>query len=64
MPVPVTLYSAIDEPRPDPSLGWEGILGRRLKVVAVPGNHHSMMQDPHRQGLGAAIDRALSALDR
>jgi thioesterase domain-containing protein len=33
--------------RSDPSLGWATMLDRAVAVVAVPGDHYTMLQPPH-----------------
>ncbi|MCZ2943271.1 hypothetical protein NYY89_20115, partial [Acinetobacter baumannii] len=58
LPVPVHLFSARERPtelsRRSESLGWEDALAPgQLRRVEVPGDHQSMMQAPHIQGLGA-----------
>jgi thioesterase domain-containing protein/acyl carrier protein len=35
----------------DPSLGWETELRRAVAVIAVPGDHYSMLQPPHVSAL-------------
>ncbi|MES2300230.1 MAG: amino acid adenylation domain-containing protein [Pseudomonadota bacterium] len=59
IPVPVTLFAARAEQRADPSLGWSALLGARLRTVAVPGSHYSVMEPAHIGALGAAIDAEL-----
>lgn len=66
LPVPVHLFSARERPtelsRRSESLGWEDALAPgQLRRVEVPGDHQSMMQAPHIQGLGAAMAQALAA---
>ena len=65
LPVPVHLFSARERPtelsRRSESLGWEDALAPgQLHRVEVPGDHQSMMQAPHIQGLGAAMAQALA----
>lgn len=40
------------------TFGWEEVVGR-LQVIAVPGDHFSMVTAPHVQGLGAEIRRRI-----
>ena len=32
---------------PNPEKGWKKLLGNKLKIVEIPGNHISMMFNPH-----------------
>jgi thioesterase domain-containing protein len=42
-------------------LGWEGLFGKGLEVISVPGNHQTMMQDQrHRQTLGRKLSVLLN----
>jgi 3-oxoacyl-(acyl-carrier-protein) synthase/thioesterase domain-containing protein/NAD(P)-dependent dehydrogenase (short-subunit alcohol dehydrogenase family) len=43
----------------DPDLGWRPFL-TRLKIIQVPGNHLTVVQDPHAVELGRAIATALA----
>jgi arthrofactin-type cyclic lipopeptide synthetase C len=65
LPVPVHLFSAQERPtelsRRSPSLGWSDALAPgQLRQVEVPGDHQSMMQVPHIQALGRALNEALA----
>ncbi|WP_010446094.1 non-ribosomal peptide synthetase, partial [Pseudomonas asplenii] len=46
-------------------LGWDAVLPlSQLQCVKVAGNHQSLMQAPHIEGLGQAINTVLAGLDR
>ncbi len=46
-------------------LGWDTVLPlSQLQCVKVAGNHQSLMQAPHIEGLGQAINTVLAGLDR
>jgi thioesterase domain-containing protein len=48
----------------DPSNGWSGLLGNRLQVHPVGGDHWSIMMDAERAGrVGGAIASVLARLD-
>jgi thioesterase domain-containing protein len=47
-----------------PDLGWGAATGARVHVHEVPGNHFSMMGEPHVQALAAALARVLTEDDR
>ncbi|QBG88211.1 amino acid adenylation domain-containing protein [Xanthomonas oryzae] len=64
--VPVHLFAAAQAlaPRPasDASLAWHLLLGAdRLTCITVPGDHHTMLQTPHVDALGAVISQQLEA---
>ncbi|AZF05942.1 non-ribosomal peptide synthetase [Pseudomonas sp. R5-89-07] len=66
LPIPVHLFSAEQRPtelsRRSAALGWDTALAPgQLRQVPVPGDHQSMMQAPHIQGLGRAMTQALLA---
>jgi amino acid adenylation domain-containing protein len=66
LPIPVHLFSAEQRPtelsRRSRALGWDAVLAPgQLRQVQVPGDHQSMMQAPHIQGLGRAMSVALLA---
>ncbi|MDO7929923.1 amino acid adenylation domain-containing protein [Pseudomonas sp. KFB-139] len=65
VPVPVHLFVAAeraeDAPLHEGYLGWEAVLpAAKLRCVSVPGNHQTMMEVPHIQELGLAINAALA----
>jgi thioesterase domain-containing protein len=49
---PLVILRASEElsltPR-DPALGWGGLTTGRVEVLTVPGNHFSMLREPHVQ---------------
>jgi FkbH-like protein len=57
------LYRATEDGAPtafryvyeDPELGWERHVAGKLEVVDVPGNHSSMLQEPHVDCLAASL---------
>ncbi|WP_395608028.1 amino acid adenylation domain-containing protein [Pseudomonas sp. B22129] len=66
LPIAVQLFSAVERPtelsRRSESLGWADVLAPgQLRQVEVPGEHQSMMQAPHIQALGRAMNEALAA---
>jgi thioesterase domain-containing protein/acyl carrier protein len=58
---PLAVYTAADEKRPDPRLGWDAIAEHGLDVVELPGTHWSIVEPAHIGSLGAAISRGLAA---
>jgi thioesterase domain-containing protein len=59
LPVPVSLFRADQARRADATLGWGVLLGERLTITAVEGDHYSIMEAPHVEALGAALSEAL-----
>ncbi|QBG99829.1 non-ribosomal peptide synthetase [Xanthomonas oryzae] len=64
--VPVHLFAAAQalahRPASDASLAWHLLLGAdRLTCITVPGDHHTMLQTPHVDALGAVISQQLEA---
>nr|WP_262416021.1 non-ribosomal peptide synthase/polyketide synthase [Pseudomonas fluorescens] len=48
---------------PSPTRGWEERFDSRLlQCIDIPGDHRSMMKNPHIQALGQAITQALEAV--
>ena len=43
-----------------PDLGWGEVSGARVHVHEVPGNHFSMMGEPHVRALAAALAALLA----
>jgi thioesterase domain-containing protein len=41
------------------SMGWDDLLGRELRTVAITGDHFTIFQAPHVELLGKAIMKAL-----
>jgi amino acid adenylation domain-containing protein len=61
---PVHLFTAHAAEPEDPANGWGRVLGARLRVHPIGGDHWSLMMNPaHARRLGAAIDATLSSLD-
>jgi hypothetical protein len=42
-------------------LGWEALAGGGLDVISIPGNHESIMKEPHVRTLAAALTDRLRA---
>jgi syringomycin synthetase protein SyrE len=61
IPGEVWLFSAKDEPRTDPSLGWAALLGAHLHQIPLAGTHLSLVERPHVEALGAALAAALAS---
>lgn len=56
---PMTLFRAQHEAADyGPRLGWERVVSRPFAVVDVPGDHNSMMHEPHVRALARHVDRA------
>ncbi|MGP0173587.1 amino acid adenylation domain-containing protein [Pseudomonas sp. NCHU5208] len=53
------LFSAADQPRQDPTLGWTQVVAEQVQAVALPGTHNSLVKAPYVQALGEAIDQVL-----
>jgi amino acid adenylation domain-containing protein len=60
IPVPVTLFAAIDTARADTSIGWAAIKGRQLRLIPVPGDHYGLMRGENLQVLGKKLSDALA----
>jgi thioesterase domain-containing protein len=43
-------------------LGWDGLFGKGLKIVSVPGGHVSMLWQPNADVLAHGISQVLSAM--
>jgi len=61
LPIPVHLYTGEPEPGSDASLGWEAVAGRHLRLIAVGGDHKTLMEEPHIRALASQIGQALQA---
>ena len=58
------LFSALPGDAGDPANGWSAVLGNRLQVHHVGGDHWSIMMDAgHAARVGGAIDSLLARLD-
>ncbi|WP_334186719.1 amino acid adenylation domain-containing protein [Noviherbaspirillum sp.] len=66
-PVSVHLFTASEQPqvpgvetKEDISMGWAKVVPQKqLEIQVVPGNHQSMMDQPHVRELGQAITSAI-----
>jgi thioesterase domain-containing protein len=59
-----TLFRARDTPAifvRDPAMGWTALV-QSLSVVEVPGNHDTMLMEPHVRALAAALRQSLDAV--
>ncbi len=60
IPIPIHLFAAEDNAFNAIKSGWNQIVPKsQMQVVPVPGNHQSMMEDPHIASLGAALSYAI-----
>jgi amino acid adenylation domain-containing protein len=59
--VSLVVFTAADEDRPDPRLGWDELAEHGLDVVELPGTHWSIVEPAHIRALGRAILQALAA---
>ncbi len=63
----VTLFRAEERPEdddPDPDLGWSKLATGGVEIRAVPGDHLSMLHEPHVKALAEQLKACLdSALD-
>ncbi len=60
VPAPIYLFAAQDKAPDDAYRGWAEVMPLpKIHVVPVPGDHDSMMRDPHIASLGAALSRAI-----
>jgi thioesterase domain-containing protein len=58
----VTLFKAVDQSSSidnDPTLGWNN-LANQLQLHQVPGNHLSLLKQPHVQTLAQQLGHYLS----
>jgi amino acid adenylation domain-containing protein len=58
--VPLSVFTAADEDRLDPRLGWDALADQGLDVVELPGTHWSIVDPAHVRALGTAITQALA----
>lgn len=58
--------SIFDGVRPslDPRLGWAALADGETQVFRVPGNHLSMLQEPHVTALAETLQQILRAVDQ
>jgi thioesterase domain-containing protein/acyl carrier protein len=63
----LTLFRASIEPYHfgidfgDPRLGWRGFAAQGIRVVRVPGDHHTMLEEPNVSALARALREGLGA---
>ena len=62
----ITLFWARERPveSPDPRWGWKELAGGGLEVREVPGDHLSMMREPHIQVLAQELEACLDAAQK
>jgi amino acid adenylation domain-containing protein len=61
---PVHLFAVADElSGTDPSHGWQGLLGKWLRIQPVSGTHIKLMEPPHVQALAQRVATALQAAE-
>jgi amino acid adenylation domain-containing protein len=60
-PGAITLFSAQQSPAPDRLRGWQDLTTGGVKVYPVPGNHLTMMRQPHVQTLSQRLWQCLDA---
>lgn len=59
----IALFRASNQPigiEPNPTLGWETIVGDRIQVYEVPGFHGGVTVDPHAEFLASALRPCLA----
>ncbi|MTD20794.1 non-ribosomal peptide synthetase, partial [Pseudomonas sp. CCM 7891] len=56
----VSLFTASEQKRSDPTLGWGALLKDQVSVKALPGTHNTLVKAPHVSALGEAISHALN----
>jgi thioesterase domain-containing protein len=59
--VPLAVFTAAQEERPDARLGWQDLVGPGVHVVELPGTHWTIVDEHHVGLLGEAISQALGA---
>ncbi|MCH7345375.1 amino acid adenylation domain-containing protein [Pelomonas sp. CA6] len=59
LPMPLHLFTGEPVPGSDPSMGWEALAGRHLRLRPIGGTHKTVMEEPHSPRLAAQIRRAL-----
>lgn len=60
----VHLFAASETLTLDPTLGWGSLLGPRLRVIPVDGNHRTILVRPNAGRLGDAISSGLREASR
>ncbi|MBO1537085.1 non-ribosomal peptide synthetase [Pseudomonas sp. OA65] len=61
-PLKVSLFTASEQQRSDPTLGWRGLLADQVSVTPLPGTHNTLVKAPHVAKLGEAMSLALKAV--
>jgi thioesterase domain-containing protein len=72
IPIPIYLFTAEEQPDvpkelapPDPLMGWGSVRPeRQIHLIRVPGNHRSLMDDPHVVILGQALSVAIAQVSK
>jgi len=63
IPIPIYFFKAKEQPTPGEGScldGWQQVLPEdRIRVISMPGTHHSMIQPPHIEALGSALSKAI-----
>ncbi|MDR1969185.1 MAG: amino acid adenylation domain-containing protein [Burkholderiaceae bacterium] len=58
--IQVHLFIAQDDPTGEPPLSWDKILpAERISLIFVPGDHHSMLEEPNVAMLGAQFSHCI-----
>ena len=57
---PILFLRAAQCPGPDPAADWHGLTTGGLALLDVPGDHYTLMREPHVGTLVAVIESALS----
>ncbi|WP_339492983.1 condensation domain-containing protein, partial [Pseudomonas sp. EA_15y_Pfl2_R67] len=58
----VSLFTASEQQRSDPTLGWRALLPDQVSVTPLPGTHNTLVKPPHVARLGEAISLALKTV--
>ncbi|HVS00541.1 MAG TPA: amino acid adenylation domain-containing protein [Thermoanaerobaculia bacterium] len=56
---PVILFKAAETVRPEADLGWSRLSQGPVEVHALPGDHYTLLQQPHVQALAARLRKRL-----
>ena len=63
IPIAIHLFTAQAITEKQIRHGWDDIIPKlQIRVVTVPGDHHSMMAEPHVELLGAALSREIKQI--
>ncbi len=66
-PGKITLFRSEEilvTPSHDPDLGWGRFAGKGVDVIQIPGDHISMLQEPHVSGLARELSKYLGELEK